>query len=304
LILVPAWSFYALGVHLAPAPARVELFSVVTQPGFWCLSAILASAYVLNQIFDEESDRLNDKGQFLTHGIFRARTLVLIALACFVAASFLFQRVAGAQHGLLVGALLLSFTYSLPPLRWCARPGFDLVANAVGYGGIAFALGSAAVSTRVTPAFVDALPWVLLVGATFLHTTILDVDGDAAAGKRTTTVALGVPRSARLATFLAAGAAALETWLCWRRGGSVGSAVVTVLALAIFVAANARVLRAEKEARRDARAASSAKAVQGVTALVALWAVLRDPVLLFLLLPLAMAARVYYRARFGLRYPG
>lgn len=305
--MVPAWSFYALGVHLAPVPARVELFSVIVQPGFWCLTALLASAYVVNQIFDQSSDRLNGKGLFLTHGIFRTRTMIVIALACFLSASWVFRRVEDAQRIPLIAAMLLAFAYSLPPLRLCARPWLDLVANAVGYGGLAFAAGSGGVSDYPLQAFLDAYPWMLLVGATFLHTTILDVYGDAAAGKRTTTVAIGIARSAQLATALAAITMATAGWRYFAVDGSPVAAIVSALAFAVLASANIAMARAEKldaTARTAARARVAARTVQAITVLIALWACLRDPVLLALVVPLAVGARYYYRARFYIRYPG
>ena len=305
--MVPAWSFYALGVHLAPVRARVELFSVVVQPGFWCLTALLAGAYVANQIFDQTSDRLNGKGLFLTHGVFRVRTMIAITLACFLAASWLFQRVDDAQRIPLIASMLLAFTYSLPPVRLCSRPGLDMAANAVGYGGLAFAVGAGGISDYALAAFLEAVPWMLLVAATFLHTTILDVDGDAAAGKRTTTVAIGVTRSAWLATVLAAAAAAHQAWFYFRKGGSMRAAIVAALALIVFAVANlviARAQRREPAARNASRARASSRAVQIVTTLFAVWACFRDPMLIVLFVPLALAARAYYRARFLIKYPG
>lgn len=305
--MVPAWSFYALGVHLAPVRSRVELFSVVAQPGFWCLTLLLASGYVINQIFDEESDRLNGKGLFLTQGVFGTRAMIGIALACFLASSWVFQRVDEAQRIPLVAALLLVLAYSLPPLRLCARPWLDLAANAIGYGGLAFAIGSAGVSSYPLAAFLAAVPWMILVGATFLHTTILDVDGDIAAGKRTTTVAFGVVRSAWLATALAAVAAAYHARAYFKHDGPPVPLAVTALLLVVFAVANAAIVRAEKLdpiARSTARARTSAVVVQSVSGVIALWAGLRDPMLLVLFVPLVIAARFYYRARFSIRYPG
>jgi len=307
LIMVPAWSFYALGVHMAPVRERTELFSVIVQPGFWCLTALLASAYVANQIFDQASDRLNGKGLFLTHGVFRTRTMIAISLACFLGASWLFQRVDSAQEIPLIASMLLAFTYSLPPLRLCARPGLDLIANAIGYGGLAFAAGAGGVGSYPLAAFLDAYPWMLLVGAVFLHTTILDVDGDAAAGKRTTTVKIGVMRSAQIATALAAIAAAATAWRYFGKDGSVVAAVVAALSLVFVVLGHVRLADAEKlesVARSAARVRASSLVVQSITALIALWACLRDPMLIALFVPLMVAARFYYRARFSIRYPG
>jgi 4-hydroxybenzoate polyprenyltransferase len=148
---------------------------------------------------------------------------------------------------------------------------------------------------------------MVLVGATFLHTTILDVDGDVAAGKRTTTVAFGVVRSAWLATALAAAAVVYHAWARFKHDGPLVPLVVTTALLVVFAAANAAIARAEKldpVLRSAARSRASALVVQGVSAGIALWAGARDPMLLVLLVPLVVAARFYYRARFSIRYPG
>lgn len=305
LILIPAWSFYILGAH---STSRPVLATALNMPGFLCLTAVLACAYVLNQIFDEESDRLNDKGHYLTRGLFGVRTMLAIAFVCFVAASLFFQQAQTAQRWPLVGAFLLSFAYSLPPLRLCARPGLDLAANAIGYGGLAFVIGRTGFDGRTPVAFFDALPWMLLVGATFLHTTILDVDGDAAARKRTTAVAIGVVPAARLAALLALAGAALSFLPVTRRTPpDLLPAIVITAALAVFVVALAALRRADALAvteRARQRARTSSGTVQIVTGIVAVAAVWRDPIFILLLIPLVLAARVYYRARFGVRYPG
>ncbi len=307
VIMIPAWSFYALGVHMPPVAGESELFSAIAQPGFWCLTAILACAYVANQVFDQASDRLNGKGLFLTHGVFRTRTMIAIALVCFLAASWLFQRVTGAQRFPLIGAMWLALIYSLPPLRLCSRPWLDLIANAVGYGGLAFAAGASGVSEYALAAFLDSYPWMLLVAATFLHTTILDVDGDAAARKRTTSVAIGVAWSAHIATAFGALAFAACAWRYFERAGSLLGMLVTAMVLLVLVVAHVTILRADKmdeTLRTASRARASSRAVQAITVVVALWACLRDPVLLGLFAPLVVAARYYYRARFYIRYPG
>jgi 4-hydroxybenzoate polyprenyltransferase len=306
LILVPAWGFYALGAHVHAG--RSFASSAVIQSGFWCLSGVLAAAYVLNQIFDLESDRLNGKGHFLTRGIFRPRTMVLIALVCFVAASLLYRNVRAVQRAPLVAALLLSFVYSLPPLRLCARPWLDLAANAIGYGGLAFVIGGGAVSDDPLPLSLRAVPWVLLVAATFLHTTIMDLEGDAASGKHTTTVAIGEARSALLSVGFGAVAFALSI-APGLRGGRIdwSAAVVTGGAAITFLVACARLHRARSLPPAQwitLRSRVSSYAVQIPTALVAVAAAWKDPTFLVLVAPLVAVAHVYNRARFGASYPG
>jgi 4-hydroxybenzoate polyprenyltransferase len=280
----------------------------VIQSGFWCLSGVLAAAYVLNQIFDLESDRLNGKGLFLTRRVFGTRTMLLIALVCFAGASLLFHNARVVQRVPLVAALLLSLIYSLPPLRLCARPWWDLAANAIGYGGLAFIIGGGAISNDIIPMVLGAVPWVLLVAATFLHTTILDVEGDAAAGKHTTTVVFGERRSALLS--LGFGSAAFLLAVApWLRGGRMDwlPVVVTGGSLIAFAAAYYRssLARSLSVAERYAvRSRTSSYAVQAPTALVALAAAWKDPTFLVLLLPLIAFAHVYNHTRFGVSYPG
>lgn len=303
LIMIPAWCFYVLGAH-APVTRRA-ISPALTHPGFWCMTAVLAAAYVLNQVFDVESDRLNDKGLHLTRGVFGARTMVMVAFAAFAAASLLYPHTKSVQTGPLIATLLLSFVYSLPPLRLCARPWVDLAANAVGYGGLAFVLGASAVTRAPGASWIDAIPWMLLVGATFLYTTILDVDGDAAGGKRTTTVAIGVRNSARLAALLATGSLAAAICL-FLRGKPISLVLATGAAFFVFVAAAVAVELAERRdlatrVREHRRAGSFA--VQTVTVLVVVLAATRDPWLLALIVPVAVAARFYYKERFELRYP-
>jgi 4-hydroxybenzoate polyprenyltransferase len=307
LILVPAWAFYSLGAHVQGVPRSFE-HSAVIQSGFWSLSGLLACAYVLNQIFDLESDRLNGKGLFLTRRVFSTRVMLLIALVCFAGASLLNNNTHLIQRVPLVSALLLSLVYSLPPLRLCARPWWDLAANALGYGALAYAIGGGAVSNDVMPLILGAVPWVLLVAATFLHTTILDVEGDAAAGKHTTTVVIGERRSALVSLGFGAAAFVLSIapWLRHARMDWV-PAMVTGGSLLAFLAAYHR-LSCSRELpvaeRYAVRARTSSYAVQVPTALVALAAAWKDPVFLVLLLPLVAFAHVYNYARFGAGYPG
>jgi 4-hydroxybenzoate polyprenyltransferase len=263
---------------------------------------------VLNQIFDLESDRLNGKGLFLTRRVFRARTMLLIALVCFTGASLLFNNTHLIQRYPLIVALLLSLVYSLPPLRLCARPWWDLAANAIGYGGLAYVIGGGAVSNDVMPLILGSVPWVLLVAGTFLHTTILDVEGDAAAGKHTTTVIIGERRSSLLAVAFGTGAFVLAA-APWLSGAPVDllSVLVTGGSLLAFVVAYYRLSHGREMSvsdRYSRRSRTSSYAVQVPTALVALAAAWKDPVFLVLLVPLVAFAYVYNHARFRVSYPG
>jgi 4-hydroxybenzoate polyprenyltransferase len=303
LILIPAWSFYLLGAGTGRRLAGESGFAgFYDSPapfyyGFACLTAILVCAYLLNQVFDRESDRLNDKGHFLTRGIFRVRTVVMMAVVVFLVASWWYRSVAEAQRPPLLVALVLSLLYSLPPLRLVARPVLDLLANAAGYGGVAFVSGFAAWNGALSTAALLSLPYVCLVGGTFLFTTILDVEGDRSAGKITTSVWIGVRHSVTVAcTLVVAGwfAAFLVSYRSWGESLPLG---ILSAGVVLFAASAARFARGEA-----GRAASNT--VQAATAVITVPALYLWPEYALLLVPILAAARVYYRARFGISYPG
>lgn len=306
LIMIPAWSFFLLGLRAGTAAAGEPPPARVVMSGLACLTAILACAYLINQVFDRESDAHNEKGHYLTRGIFSARTVVIMALAFFAVASVFFRMSTSAQRPALVAALALALFYSLPPLRLCARPVLDLLANAVGYGGLAFAVGFAAASPEHLYGWMRAVPYVFLVGATFLHTTILDVEGDRHGGKTSTTVKIGVGWSALWAVVLAAAGTGWAAAVSWHADGDPFAPMLLTGAMVGFFAAYVRI-RAAVSAdppRRDDVDRTSSGAVQLATALVALAAVLVDYRFAFVLVPLVLLSRLYYRARFGLSYPG
>jgi chlorophyll synthase len=305
LILVPAWSFYLLGSAAGKRTAGVTPAWLDWTPGapapfylgFACLTAILVSAYLLNQIFDQESDRLNDKGHFLTRGIFTPRTVLVMAVASFLVASFLYRYVAPAQREVLVLAVMLSLAYSAPPLRLVARPYVDLLANAVGYGGIAYVAGFAAWSPRLDHAAVLSIPYLFLVGAAFLHTTLLDAAGDRQSDKRTTTVAIGDDRSVSLSCVLVMAGMGPAVAISFLRFGDWMAPVLLGLCAVIVVLAALR-------SGRPGTTVPSSRVVQLVTVVVTVPAAAAWPVYLVLLVPVILAARFYYTARFGITYPG
>ncbi len=289
LILIPAWGFFLVGAAQGRGATMPTTAGLPSPVALLSLTSILICAYLLNQVFDRETDEKNDKCFYLSRGIFRVRTLVIMAIVFFVVAAYAFQAVvAPIQRWTLLLALALSLLYSLPPIRLCARPFLDMLANAVGYGGGAFVIGFGAYQSSTTDAITATIPYVLLVASTFLHTTILDVDGDSASGKISTTVLIGERRSANLAAFLHLIAILLAL------------ATANFLAVIITGLSMPAAIYALKTGTRSA----SATLIQVNTLVVAGTAVFFWPAFGAILLPLVLLARFYYRRRFGISYPG
>jgi len=288
LILIPAWSFYLVGA----AKARGQTFAAYAElPApivVLCLTSILVSAYLLNQIFDKESDEKNDKLFYLSRGIFRTRTLLAMAVVFFVIASLSFQEVAERYRLPLIGALALSLLYSLPPVRLCARPFLDMAANAFGYGGIAFIIGFLVYDYSSADALVGAIPYILLVASTFIHTTILDIVGDRAAGKISTAVFVGERPANAMALIL-------------HVAGTVAALIITDWIAVIITAAT---LPATIYALRAHTKRASSLQIQITTLAVTLAAIIFWPAYALVVAPLLIVSRFYYAKRFGITYPG
>jgi 4-hydroxybenzoate polyprenyltransferase len=301
LILIPAWSFFLVGAAAGRGHASFS-FGFSDAPAalfysFGCLTAILVTAYLLNQVFDVDSDRRNRKGHYLTRGIHKTRTVVAMALVAFILASYFFRFVNASQRVPLAVALALSLAYSLPPLRLVARPIVDLLANAAGYGAVAFISGFTVYNSSITDAAALSLPYVFLVGATFLHTTILDIDGDKQSGKITTTVLVGVRRSTIAAWVLVVFGGVSAALISLPRYGDRLSLVVLSVGFVAFSVAVFRIFR-------GGGTSVSSNTVQAATVLVTVPAAIAWPAYLVLLVPIVATARPYYRIRFGLNYPG
>jgi len=206
----------------------------------------------------------------------------------FVIASLSFQQV-DARHRLpLMLALVLSLFYSLPPVRLCGRPFADMLANALGYGGIAYVLGFLAYNHSTSGAVVMAAPYVLLVASTFLHTTILDVAGDRAANKISTAVSIGEQRSSMLALGLHA------------LGLVFAAITANIVAIVVTAATMPITIYAWKKGTKSA----SSMQIQTTTFAITLAAVVFWPMYALVVVPLAFVSRVYYAKRFGITYPG
>jgi 4-hydroxybenzoate polyprenyltransferase len=176
--------------------------------------------------------------------------------------------------------------YSLPPLRLTARPGLDVIANATGYGAIATLLGGAPHPSLDPGASLLVFGTTLAVSAVFLHTTLLDLEGDRRTGKRSIGVVLGPVATRIVACIAALGAAAC----------CVGQGPALRIATALLAIASAATILA------PARVTSRAIVV-GATALFAVVAATTWPPFWVGIVGLGIATRVYYARRFALRYP-
>lgn len=203
-LLVPTWTFLLLGnYHSFPqAPKFIPDSKVILA--FLSYTMLLAGIYILNQIYDRESDRLNRKLFLIPEGHVRVRSAVLqmiLLIGLSLILSGFFSRV---FIGFIAISVILGILYSTPPFKLKGRPLFDMMANSVGYGLLNFGIGWLATRNFSIRALELSLPYMFAVAAVYVNTTIMDISGDRKTGDITTGVWLGARRAGYLSMALLA----------------------------------------------------------------------------------------------------
>ena len=283
-VLIPCWTTLLLGHQYAHGTMLSRDFPV---QAFLLYSAVMGGSYILNQLFDIESDRKNKK-LFLLSGnlvpIWAARVEMIFLWSLGTALAWQYQP---SFRLLVIISLLLGILYSLPPVKLKGRPIADLVSNSLGYGLVSFLVGYTVSRTLSIDAVKHAMPYVLAVGGVFVNTTIVDLEGDRTAGAMTTAVLLGRRAAYVLALLLIVGSLVTAAGF-----GNYPCLITSILSLPLFVVALLK---------QDRKWTTASFRVP--PALLALIAGLFYPIYLILLAVLLLGMRLYYKRRFGYDYP-
>ena len=167
------------------------LASLVIWGPLICL-AVLA----INDVYDVEGDSLNPR-RFdapVANGRLSTRSAFIIAHIAGAVAVTLALVIRPAFALVTLIFLVLGWLYSMPPVRLKVRPGFDVVINAMGDGGLTILAGWTAARS------INGFPWIIFVlgclaaAALYLPTTVTDYQSDLAADYTTVAIRLG-PRT-------------------------------------------------------------------------------------------------------------
>jgi 4-hydroxybenzoate polyprenyltransferase len=196
---------YYLGLHAARAPisaaAIVEML-LLTLP-----MNLLGCG--LNDIYDYESDRRNDRRQKIWGAVVSDEQRTLVWRACLSVVPLMLAGSLVTRNGFNIaaagGLVLVAWAYSVPPVRLKERPPLDALSNGLGFFLLPFVMGY---SLGADPLAMPLKYYLLALSVCGIHAlaTAADYDADKAAGHRTLAVAYG--RRAAAALALAAFAAA------------------------------------------------------------------------------------------------
>lgn len=287
-LLAPVWTVFLYGALLGRG-SEASLTPDHLVPALVAFSFLVGGIYILNQIFDIESDRLNNKLFLLPQGIVKLPTAWVVAVLSLMAplvVAFFFDAPLGLVFAL---STLVGFFYNCRPLELKNRPYGGLLANMLGHGFLAFAAGWLSTAQIDLLMVIPGIAVSLANGAVYLISTILDADGDGRTGKQTFAVRRGERITGITAMALVTACLVLSFWIVPHRIILVATAA---LSLPFYVALIFKPGRP------------------------ALFRAMKIPVFVFTLCLVFLApwygvlialtflgSRLYYQKRFGKRYP-
>jgi 4-hydroxybenzoate polyprenyltransferase len=290
LILIPCWNFLLIGTYLAQ---QKRGFTPDILLGLIIYTCLMGGVYILNQITDIESDRINKKLFLLSEGYVPIKCayiemvlLWIVAILLALKFSYLFLIFIGIS-------LLLGVFYSLPPIKLKGKPLLDTFSNGFGYGMINFAVGWLLVRSFEMSMFIRFVPYFLSISAVFINTTVVDIEGDRKAGEKTTAILLGKQVSFVCSTVLMA-AAILTAYMM----KDLVCLIPAALSFPLFVYGAVYSLLKNEQNRKLTIASFRLPGL-----LFTLVTIYLFPLYSIVLLVIFFGMRLYYKKRFRMNYP-
>ena len=203
-LIAPALGFFSGAVTAIGAyPAEPWSIQVLTPAliGSVMAAVLNAASNALNQIYDLAIDRVNKPARPLPSGQLSIRQAWGFTWICYAIALLLAWFVApGGRHEcfwIVLVAAILTFMYSVPPIRTKRHGLWANVTIAVPRGLLLKVAGWSAVKTviGVEPWFIGSIFGLFLLGASTTK-DFSDMEGDRADGCRTLPIIYGVRRAA------------------------------------------------------------------------------------------------------------
>lgn len=308
LLLIPVWTMLFLGYYKGlkgTVSNHISLplignIPVVLRPDNEILltlllySLLMGAVYILNQISDSRTDEINGKLYLVPQEYIKANRLkIQIGILLFISVLISFFKFPRVYLYLILLSIALGVLYSVPPVRLKGRPFLDLLANASGFGFVAFAVGWVSKFAISKEMILGCLPYVICISAAFINTTIPDIKGDSQNGDITTGIFLGIRKSCILSTILVT-LAVLISILIW----DPICLLASLLSLPFYI----RMMVLNWNERSPRISAITLATKISLLILSFLVAVL-IPFYFILLISTLLLIKVYYQMRFGISYP-
>jgi len=280
----PVWTIVILGFFTSPVRQDsmiplVELLFFSSTAAGW--------AYIVNQIFDIESDRINNKLYFLPQNIISLKSAHSVAavFSMITVGSFF---ILGYKIGILfLIGLVLGYFYSCKPFFWKNRPFLGTLSNAIAHGAMPFVAGYICAGGKFSSAIFHSIPYIFAVVAVYIGTTIPDITGDKKSAKITPAVAVG-ELYASIIMLLSLMIALLSALVLW----DIAFLIAGNLSMPFYIYAVCRPV-----SKSAILSVKSSVLFLSLAACVYIWQYAILLAILFII------TRIYYNRRFGINYP-
>jgi 4-hydroxybenzoate polyprenyltransferase len=301
MLIIPVWTIALLGARATEWRSRSNNPFTLDRYPFVDFSQddrqmlltlavatlLAAGIFILNQIYDVESDRRNKKLFLIAEGhvsLTEAWVLYILTTTIAVVGAFLVNWQLGF---LFVGGAIVGAQYSIPWFNLREHPYKSFRNNMLGHGTLAFMFGWVMTQNFNIEGLIRSLPYVFAVGAVYLNTTLPDLEGDKASGKRTYALEWGLEKTLRISFWMTA----------------VGFLLSIMIADYAFALAAGLSLPFFAVAWRHKSLKESVLASKIAILLLSLFAAIYFPPYLAIFLIVVVATRIYYSARFSIKYP-
>lgn len=300
-LMIPVWTISLLGARSALwrergiNPVTIDRLPWLTFTAsdlnivaMLLLSGLLVgAAYVLNQIYDVDTDQANRKLFLISEGHVskqQAWYLYFIATAIAILGAFIVNWQLGVLF--VVGAWF-GVQYSHPKFNLRQNTYKSFRNNAVGIGTLAFLFGWVMYLNFDIEGIIKSIPYFLAVGAVYLNTTLPDIPGDVASGKKTYGSEWGIQKSQNVAIYMLVAGLILSVMIA-----DYAFTLTALFSLPFFAVA-----------RVKGSVASSTLASKVAILSLSVFALLFFPIYALFLLFVIFLSRIYYSRRFGMNYP-
>ncbi|MBL7995908.1 UbiA family prenyltransferase [bacterium] len=195
ILFFPGWTTTLAG-FLAARNTQGHLGFFEANPSLIlvCISSamVMGAGFIVNQIKDKETDRVNQKLFFLSEGVTHQKTMIIetwilivlsLAIAAFISWPMLFIHI--------LALFLITVAYNLKPFSLKDRTFGSFIANSL-MGIFAFAFGWFALDSSFLLFIERSLPYLFFNTALYFLTTIPDAEGDKLTQKKTICVVYGI----------------------------------------------------------------------------------------------------------------
>lgn len=191
ILFFPAWTSFLIFIIINDFVIKEthEILSIMA-----IMALTMASGFIINQIYDIESDKINEKCFYLYNNVISVKEAKLFAIILFLISLFWSFKYSGFLIAINIGSFILGLIYSLKPFGLKDRPIANITTQTF--------MGIFATSYAVTDL---AKQWDILILYNLINTvlciltTIPDIKGDIKVKKVTIAVRLGEFKSSILA---------------------------------------------------------------------------------------------------------